>query len=47
MHWKVMSDNKCCVLLNAKATLQVFLFVFMANLWFLNVILNSVVVELA
>ena len=44
MHWKVKSEKVCGVLLKCIATSQVFLLVFMDDLWFLNLTLNSVVV---
>lgn len=45
IHWNVKSDNTCGVRLKWMATSHVFLFVFMDDLWFLNLTLNSVVVE--
>ena len=44
IHWNVKSDNTCGVRLKCEATSQVFLFVFIEDLWFLNLTLNSVVV---
>ena len=45
MHWKVKSEKVCGVLLKCVATSQVFLLVFMDDLWFLNLTLNLAVVE--
>ena len=42
--FSVFSDNTCGVRLKCLATSQVFLFVFMDDLWFLNLTVNSVLV---
>ena len=45
MHWKEKSWSEWGVLLKWTATSQDFLFVIIDDLWFLNLTLNSVVVE--
>lgn len=45
MHKKVKSEKVCGVLLNCIATSQVFLLVFIEDLWFPNLTLSSVVAE--
>ena len=42
IRWQVKSEKICGVLLKCIATSQVFLLVFMDDLWFLNLTLNSV-----
>lgn len=43
MHWEVKSDKMCGDLLNIMTTWQVFLLVFIADFWFLNLVLSSVI----
>lgn len=45
MHKKVKSEKVCGGLLNCIATSQVFLLVFIDDLWFRNLTLSSVVAE--